>query len=47
MASMFFQATSFNQDLADWNVSKVINMDGMFTETKSLEKRPSWFKENK
>ena len=27
---MFKKATSFNQDLSDWNVSSVTNMDDMF-----------------
>jgi surface protein len=30
MAMMFVEATSFNQPLNNWNVSKVTNMEAMF-----------------
>ncbi len=30
MDNMFYNATSFNQDLSNWDVSSVINMDNMF-----------------
>jgi surface protein len=30
MASMFYGATAFNQDISAWNVSKVTTMNSMF-----------------
>ena len=36
MGEMFAGATSFNQPLNDWNVSKVTDMIGMFMDANSL-----------
>ena len=36
MDSMFFQATVFNQDISNWNVSKVKNMDSMFRNARNF-----------
>jgi len=36
MNSMFAYAYSFNQDLKNWNVSKVTDMSSMFKEAKSF-----------
>ena len=33
---MFYGATSFNQPLNDWDVSKVTTMQGMFRSTSSF-----------
>ena len=30
MSKMFYYATSFNKDLANWDVSKVTSMNNMF-----------------
>ena len=32
MAGMFVQTTAFNQDIGDWDVSSVLDMDEMFAE---------------
>ncbi|MGB1979789.1 MAG: BspA family leucine-rich repeat surface protein [Flavobacteriaceae bacterium] len=31
IASLFYNATAFNQDIGDWDVSSITNMGGMFT----------------
>ena len=31
LLGLFFRASSFNQDISNWNVSNVITMNGMFT----------------
>ena len=36
MEGMFFEATSFNQPLNKWNVSKVTSMSGMFYDAESF-----------
>ena len=36
MSGMFFQATSFNQDLSNWDVSNVTNMISMFRKARSF-----------
>ncbi|WGD32835.1 hypothetical protein Mccp14020TZ_03410 [Mycoplasma capricolum subsp. capripneumoniae] len=36
MAGMFFGATSFNQDISKWDVSKVKTMNGMFKKAKKF-----------
>ena len=36
MSSMFFQATSFNGDISNWNVGRVTNMDRMFYQARSF-----------
>jgi len=33
---MFYQATSFNQDIGAWNVSGVQNMDSMFRDAQAF-----------
>ena len=30
MSSMFYEATDFNQDIVDWDVSNVTDMGNMF-----------------
>lgn len=44
-SEMFINATSFNQDLENWDVSTITNMHGMFDGTISLETKPSWYQE--
>ena len=34
MRNMFFEAKLFNQDIRNWNVSNVTNMEGMFYRAK-------------
>ena len=34
---MFRDAASFNQDLSEWDVSRVANMHGMFSHTHSFQ----------
>ena len=46
MQRMFYAARSFNQDLSGWDVRNVKDMREMFQDAISLEKRPSWYKEN-
>ena len=36
-----FRSTVFNQNISAWNVSKVINMNGMFTQDNSARKTPA------
>jgi surface protein len=36
MIAMFFQASSFNQDLSNWDVSRVEDMSDMFSEAASF-----------
>jgi len=37
MRQMFMGATAFNQDIGNWNVSKVYGMNGMFTDAVSFD----------
>ena len=41
---MFYKATSFNQDIATWDVGKVTNMDEMFLNAKSFNQNLSSWK---
>ena len=36
MSGMFYYATSFNQDISNWDVSNVANMEGMFGDATSF-----------
>jgi surface protein len=42
MLKMFMHASSFNQDLSDWNVCAVTDMSHMFDEAISMSNLPSW-----
>lgn len=37
LSSMFYQATSFNQDISGWTTSNIFNMESMFAEASSFD----------
>ena len=46
MGWMFISARAFNQDLDSWQVSADTRTEDMFDGTRSLKKRPAWYKKN-
>jgi len=44
MYEMFNKASSFNQPLAEWNMSAVTNMGSMFYGSAMVQRRPPWYK---
>ena len=42
MSEMFRQVTSFNQDISNWDVSNVTNMNSMFYDASSFNQTLSW-----
>ena len=46
--SWMFDHSSFNNNISGWDVSKVKNMDGMFSNSKleELGKLPIWYKQS-
>ena len=46
MYYMFCSAKAFNQNLDSWQVSADTRTEDMFDGTRSLKKRPAWYKKN-
>lgn len=44
MWRMFYEATSFEQDLSNWNVSNVKDMGKMFKHSKMAKNKPHWWR---
>eukprot|EP00587_Corethron_hystrix_P016884 CAMPEP_0113326314 /NCGR_PEP_ID=MMETSP0010_2-20120614/18423_1 /TAXON_ID=216773 ORGANISM="Corethron hystrix, Strain 308" /NCGR_SAMPLE_ID=MMETSP0010_2 /ASSEMBLY_ACC=CAM_ASM_000155 /LENGTH=100 /DNA_ID=CAMNT_0000186573 /DNA_START=132 /DNA_END=431 /DNA_ORIENTATION=+ /assembly_acc=CAM_ASM_000155 len=42
MGGMFYKSTLFNQNLSEWDVSKVTNMDNMFNGASSFNNCLVW-----